>query len=175
MKAMYCTQTLWRVLGPNHRRRKAAPSPSGTAPTALSAWAATHVRNDRKNLILALNQATYLTVVFPLIPRERWRGAFAAALVAILEDLQIPEPTIEREIASVASLALAQLKSRPMRDALAYAKYICEIEFFYLDDLRRVQRNLNALPHGGIGGHLPSDAATRLLLQSPIRSKNHVH
>src|SRR5262245_48982880 len=92
MACIMCAQPLWRALKGTGLR-----SGSGEEPVfqgvALAHWAATAARFDGHHLVVAIDAATHLTLVFRLEPRRWFRRQFAAALRHTLADLHVPEPT----------------------------------------------------------------------------------
>ncbi len=146
MGRIMCTRTLLKAL--EHRGRRGfetdRPLVSGTL---LGNWAATVARLKRRTLVLALNERTYLTLVFPLVPRHAFRSNFATALTEALEDHHVPRDTAVRESAELEVSHLVPLRDPTLATALDNVEFICDVELDYTDDLRDVQTSLNEFPH----------------------------
>jgi len=156
-----CTQTLLRRLG-------YSGSPNVNVATAvlsgasLGSWAAKVVRLDGRELVLALNERTCLTLVFPLTPRKNFRLHFAEALSNALGDLGVPRAMVQAECTVVEFQPLTRLNSGYLAERLNDVAYFCGIELCYHTDLSMVQRNLNELPHPQRDPCVPADAIRRL-------------
>jgi len=162
MAHIMCTQKLWTAL--NHPRRPVGdvehPLVKGTL---LGDWAATVTPFKRRDLVVALNAQTYLTLVFPLTPRPRFRANFATALGQALDDHRIITKDVAvRECAEIEVARVEQLSDRELRSVLDIVEFMCGIEMEYHDDLRRVQWNLNQFPHRKDDPCVPSDALLAL-------------
>jgi len=94
-------------------------------------------RFDGHDLVIAIDAATYLTLVFRFQSAARFRSNFSAALRAALEDFGAP---------------------RTLLSALNDVKFFCDLELGYHTDLRRVQRNLNDLPRAHRDPCVPAEA-----------------
>jgi hypothetical protein len=128
----------------------------------LGNWAATRRRFGGRDLVVALEQRTYLTLVFPLWPRGGFRARFADALAAALEDLGVPGDLAAPERGAIDAAPLALLGDRTLVRSLDDVEFVCGIELMYHDDLRRVQRNLNDFPHPRRDPCVPVAAVARL-------------
>jgi hypothetical protein len=174
MAQIMCTQKLWRRLGYAGR-----PPLDIQAPTlhnaCLGSWAAKVFRYYRKDLVIGLNERTYLTVVFPLAPRAQFRFNFAAAVADALADLGLPMPVIRAESVAVEFEPLTRLTSRSMAGTLNDLEFHCGIELEYHEDLRRVQRNLNDIPHVNRDPCVPVDAVARLFQGGAMRGSYAAH
>jgi hypothetical protein len=166
MARIMCTQRLWQRLG-----RTGRPPSEVAEPTihgvALGSWAAKVCRIDRRDLVIALNERTYLTVVFPLAPRRDFRANFAGALSDVLRDLVLPPEAVRSESAALEFHPLARLTNRSMTGTLNDLEFHCGIELSYHDDLRTVQWNLNQIPHAHRDPCVPLDATKRLFEGPP--------
>ena len=141
-----CTHRLWRALGQKGTPPRIVVEPA--VPGAiLGTWAAKLFHRQRRGLVIALNERTYLTLVFPLAPRADFRAQFTQALTWALEDLGVASPTAERESSVLDFLPLASLTNRSMTGSLNDLEFLCQVELDYTSDLRRAQRNLNEVPH----------------------------
>lgn len=161
MARIMCTQKLWRRLGHVGQPpvKSAEPLVQGAS---LGSWAAKVFRYRRQDLVIALNERTYLTIVFPLAPRGQFYSNFAAALAHALEDLGVPTAIVRAESAAVEVEPLMRLTNRSMTGTLNDLEFHCGIELEYHDDLGRVQRNLNEIPHVNRDPCVPVDAVTQL-------------
>jgi hypothetical protein len=161
MARIMCTQQVWRALGHSERPPLAVAEPLIHG-VALGSWALKSVKFDQRELVVALNERTYLTLVFPLLPREGFRARFAEALRSALEDIGVAEESVSLETAAIDLLPFARLTKRPLRAALDTVEYFGTLELEYSNDLRRVQSNLNEFPHADLDAYLPTEAVTRL-------------
>ena len=162
MARIMCTQKLWRRLGYVGRPPSEISEPVLHG-VSLGSWAAKVFRYYRRDLVIALNERTYLTVLFPLAPRARFRSNFAVALADVLEDLGVSALIVRTESAAVEFEPLARLTNRSMTGTLNDLKFHCSLELEYHDDLRTVQRNLNDIPHVNRNPCVPVDAVGQLL------------
>lgn len=161
MARIMCTQKLWKRLGNVGR----APSPIAgprISGASLGPWAAKVFRYNRRDLVIALDERTYLTVVFPLAPRTQFRSSFANAVANALADLGVAKSIARSEIAAIEFEPLTRLTNRSMAGSLNDLEFHCGIELEYHDDLRRVQRNLNDIPHVNREPCVPVDAVSQL-------------
>jgi hypothetical protein len=161
MARIMCTQRLWQRLGWAGRPPLEVPEPTIHG-VVLGSWAAKVCRIDRRDLVIALNERTYLTVVFPLAPRREFRANFAGALSDVLKDLRFHPDIVRSESAAMEFHLLARLTNRSMTGTLNDLEFHCGIELSYHDDLRTVQWNLNQIPHAHREPCVPIDATKRL-------------
>lgn len=174
MARIMCTQKLWRRLGYAGRPPSDIAAPLLHS-ASLGSWAAKVFRHYRKDLVIGLNERTYLTVVFPLAPRAQFRSNFATAVANALEDLGLPMAIVRAESAAVEFEPLTRLTSRSMSGTLNDLEFHCGIELEYHDDLRKVQRNLNDMPHVNRDPCIPVDAVIRLFDGGSIRGSCAAH
>lgn len=144
MPIVHCDQKMWRVV-----RTWKLPSQASLDPGdgALGDWGGTIIKAEQRTIMVVVNLATYLTTVFSARPSSNFVAAFKAALTASLEDLNVDASAIRAETKGVERVALKRMPRSEFNDVLEYVKDFCEIELMYHTDLRRVQRNLNELPH----------------------------
>jgi len=169
-----CTQRLWQRLGHAGRPPSQVSEPLIHG-VLLGSWAAKVCRIDRRDLVIALNERTYLTVVFPLAPRREFRANFASAVGDVLRDLRLPEEIVPSESAAVEFEPLSRLTNRSMTGTLNDLEFYCGIELSYHDDLRRVQLNLNEIPHVNRDPCIPVDSVRRLLEAAPVERPFAIH
>ena len=146
MPIVYCDQKLWRV-----SREWSIPF-EGTVRECgppLGDWCATLTKNIEQRLVVLVNIHTCLTIVFPLCPASDFLRTFKSALHASLEDLNVDGSAIVLETERLDALQLKRMRRSGFGSILRYVEYFCGIELMYHTDLRRVQRNLNDLPHAG--------------------------
>ena len=146
MARIMCTQKLWRALGHVGQPPVQVPEAPVIGAT-LGSWALKLFHHNRKGLVLALNDRTYLTLVFAAAPRDGFRSRFVGALRNALEDLRVPRATVDQEATALDVLPLARLTNRSMTGSLNDLEFLCRCELDYITDLRRVQWNLNEVPH----------------------------
>ena len=162
MALIMCTKKLWTAL--NHARRLPVDVDRPLVKAALLGdWAATSARFRRRELVLALNSKTWLTLVFPLAPRVRFRASFVTALDEALEDHKvIPVDAAVRECAEIEVARIDHLADAELRAGLEAVEFMCGVEMEFHGDLRRVQWNLNQFPHRKDDPCVPSDALLAL-------------
>jgi hypothetical protein len=80
----------------------------------------------------------------------------------------LPEEIVRSESAAVEFEPLARLTNRSMTGTLNDLEFHCGIELSYHDDLRRVQLNLNEIPHVNRDPCVPVDAVRRLFDTAPV-------
>lgn len=162
MARILCTQRLWKGLRQPGRPPATVDEPT-VADARLGSWAAKVARFDRRDLVVAVNARSYLTVVFPLRPTAAFRSHFAGAVRAALEDLGVMEQWIFVECSAVEVAPLARHADRSLLGTLNDLEFHCRVELGYDDDLRRVQRRLNEIPHANLKPHYVPISATRAL------------
>lgn len=162
-----CGQNLWRALLVRQAKRARRAAPAAAEPifqnVIFGPWAATLARFDGRSLVIGLDASAYLAVVFRLGRRERFRRDFSEALSYALEDLGAPPPTIALETSVIDMTPLVRLNDRTLSRTLQEVQFFCDLELGYHDDLRRVQRNLNELPHAGRDPGVPAEAVAALV------------
>ena len=141
-----CTQKLWRRLGHAGRAPVTVPEQRLDG-VLLGNWAAAVFRYGRHDLVIALDERTYLTLVFRLAPRAAFREHFVIALAHALEDLGVPPRAVAAETGALVLESLARLTNRSMAGTLTDLRYHCAYELGDHADLRTVQLNLNQMPH----------------------------
>ena len=135
----------------------------------LGSWVAKAFRDRERHLVIALNERTYLTIVFPFVPRERFSAEFAGAMSNALRDLGISERIVRAEVAAAELMPVGRLEAGELADVLEDVQFFCEIELDYHTDLRVVQRNLNDVPHPNRDPCVPL-AAVRELFEGVTES-----
>ena len=174
MARIMCTQRLWQRLGHAGRPPSQVSEPLIHG-VSLGSWAAKVCRIDRRDLVIAVNECTYLTVVLPLAPRRGFRANFASAVGDVLRDLRLPEEIVRSESATVEFEPLSRLTNRSMTGTLNDLEFHCGIELSYHDDLRRVQLNLNEIPHVNRDPCVPIDAISRLFEAATVKQTFATH
>lgn len=157
MAVIRCRGKLWQRL-----RGARAGSEVAFPGVMLGSWAAKTFSYESRELVIAVNERTYLTVVFALVPRERFPAELAAAVGMALRDLRIPEPLARAESAAVEFMPVAAFGSSEFAAVLDRVQYFCELELCYHTDLRVVQANLNRLPHPNRDPCVPLEAVRQL-------------
>jgi hypothetical protein len=173
MAAIMCAQRLWQVVRGWEGQAVAGRAPL-SAQGRLGRWAATRFQEGSDDLVLAISERGFLTVVIPLGSADDLVPAFTSAVGAALQDIGAPGVAIARELAGIRSVSLHYLHDAELRDSLNELKNFCGIELAYHTDLRRVQRNLNDLPRRLLRGELPSHYVARLFDDGGAGS-THVH
>jgi len=140
------------------------------AGVSLGSWAAKVFVEQGRDLVLALDTRTGLTLLFPFAPEAEFRSNFASALTNALHDARIAPAVARNEVTAVEFAPLALLRNRELADSLNHVLAFCDIEFCYHRDLRTIQRNLNDLPHPNRDPCVPIEAIRLLLRESTATS-----
>jgi hypothetical protein len=172
METLKCSPSLWTALGLKGRVAKREPPCTGGR---LGGWALKLHRSDGRPLIIALNETTYLTLVFPGEPRSSLRDRFGAALHDALVDLGIDSRIASVEVDGIRVLPFAPLRHPELTQSLGFIQLICDCELDYTADLRRVQRNLNDLPHPVRSPCVPAEAVRLFFAVGPRGPRAGVH
>jgi hypothetical protein len=145
MAVIRCKGRLWQRLGA--RRQSEADSATPFAGVLLGSWGAKVFRDRERYLVVAVNERTYLTAVFPFASRQRFSADLSKAVTTALRDLGIAEAIVKAETAALEFMPVTRLGAEELADVLDDVQFFCEIELSYHADLRIVQRNLNDVPH----------------------------
>ena len=160
MAVIRCKGRLWQRLGAHRESVSASATPM--AGVLLGSWGAKLFRDRERSLVIAVNDRTCLTAVFPFAGRQRFSADLCAAVAAALRDLAIAEPILRAEWAALEFMPVARLGAEELADILDDVQYMCEIELCYQTDLRIVQRNLNDFPHPNRDPCVPLEAVHEL-------------
>jgi len=155
-----CSQRLWRIVW--HWETADSLEDHESPARVLGPWAAGVSRDEGRDLVLAIDTRTYLTVLFPLGAASEFHASWSGALRALLRDLRVPDDRIEIEGDAVKHLPLTRLSEPRFKEALKVIGFVCGIELSYQDDLRIVQRQLNEFPHDLPPDYVPAHAVRRL-------------
>lgn len=170
MARIMCTQTLWRRLGNRSRPPEKVDEPLLHG-AALGSWAAKVFKDAGRDLVIALNERTCLTLVFALPEPSEFRSRFAASLIAILKDLHLPTRVISGEANAIQFEPLASLPNGELKNALDNAQYLCELDLFDLTDLHAIQLHLSEYPHNGTPDPGSPIEAVQELFRVAIRAR----
>jgi hypothetical protein len=129
---------------------------------SLGPWAAKVFKESSRDFVLVLEQRTYLTLLFPLLPVAQFRPQLSGALATALVDLGVPLALARTECAAIEFEPLVRLKDSCLRERLDDVEFTCGIEFSYHTDLRIIQRNLNEFPHPDRDPCTPIEGVRRL-------------
>jgi hypothetical protein len=150
---------LWQRLG----APRCAGAGDRTFPGALlGSWGAKLFRDRERYLVVAVNERTCLTAVFPFAGRRRFSADLCAAAATALRDIGIAEAIVRAETAALEFMPMARLGAEELADVLDDVQFTCEIELCYHADLRIVQRNLNDFPHPNRDPCVPLQAVHEL-------------
>lgn len=165
MLPIMCTRNLWRIVG----RAGDLPARGAYAPTVtrLAAWSVREVATPQGLIGVGLEETTYLTVVFHLVPGPDFVRVFATAVGEALLDLGLPLTVVTREAATIAALGSpARNNNRRLigsvNDVAFMTQGYLEGEPVTEHSMRVAQRKLNDMPHVTREPSFPS-AAVRLL------------
>jgi hypothetical protein len=145
MAVIRCKGKLWQRLGA--RRDSEAASANAFPGVLLGSWAAKLFRDGERYLVIAVNDRTYLTVVFPFVSRQRFSADLSSAAATALRDLGIAEAVVRTEAAALEFMPVTRLGAEELAAVLDDVEFFCEMELDHHTDLRIVQRNLNDVPH----------------------------
>jgi hypothetical protein len=160
MAVIRCKGRLWQRLGA--RAESVSVNPAPFPGVLLGSWGAKLFRDRERYLVVAVNDRTYLTAVFPFRDRQRFSADLAAAVALALRDLGIPEARVRAEATAIEFMPAARLGVEPLADILDDVQFFCELELDYHTDLRIVQRNLNDVPHPNRDPCVPVEAVREL-------------
>lgn len=99
MPTIMCTRYLWGLIGSGGAlpaRQRATNEAS-----RLTTWSARDVTTNAGRIVVALEEATYLTVVFPLVPLPDFLRAFASAVASALEALDVAGAHVASEVDAI--------------------------------------------------------------------------
>ena len=159
MANIMCAQSLWRVV----RHWPLADGSSDPPVGHLGSWAATRFREEDNDMLMAVNEATYMTVVVALGSEGDFLPDFRAAVAAALEDLGVPSARRAQELGALDSVHLSRLRDAGLRSVLDTLQTFCGIEFCCHSDPRTVQRNLNEVPHPSLFAGTAANAVKMML------------
>ncbi len=177
MAAIMCTLKLKQALKGNGEARTAGGAQENRHNRAcLGNWVATVITETvgrrKMDLVVALNERTYLTVLFPLRPLHAFRRNFTTALAAALADHAVPKKLIEVECAQVEVAPLSRVRDETLKGAVQTAGYIAGVETYYQTALRDVQWNVNQFPYATVDPPVPSEGVRMLFGVSRAKARN---
>lgn len=159
MANVMCAQNLWTVV----RRWNVGAGATDSATGLLGSWAASRFQEDDIDVVVAISDSTYMTIVLPLGSPLSFHADFRAAVGAALQDLRVPAARIAVELSALDMLFMSRLCDASLRSVLNDLRVYCGLEFLYHSDIRTVQRNLNDVPHSSLAGGTPAHAVNALL------------
>jgi hypothetical protein len=170
MPLIMATRELWREIGDGAPLANRSDVPRDS--TKLGAWSAKCVHLPEGDFCIAVNETTYLTIAFPLVPLPEFLVAFSYALGSQLEQLGVPGPAAVAEVRPfLAGTAFAKNSNRSLLGTLNDLEYHFALAMegartSSLNVLTEAQRHLNAIPHGNRSVPFPADAAVLLFRPS---------
>lgn len=160
MAVIRCKGRLWQRLG---APRESGPASGSAFPgVLLGSWGAKLFRDRERYLVVAVNDRTYLTAVFPWAGRHSFSADLVRAAASALRDIGIAETIVRAEAAAIEFMPPARLGAGELADVLDDVQFFCELELDYHTDLRIVQRNLNDVPHPNRDPCVPLEAVREL-------------
>jgi len=166
MPTIMCTKGLWKCLG--------APSPllareqCDFNDTQLGIWSAKAVEFPEGDLVVAVNEVTYLGVVFPLAPLPEFLSEFGHAVGTLLEALGYSEELVRAEAEPfLLHTTFAKNSNRSLvgtlTDLCIHVDAALEAEKKVdRDALLRIQVRLSEIPHVNRDCTFPREAAELL-------------
>ena len=167
MLTTMCTADLWKLL--EGRSPLAARPEEGEYHTCLAVWSAKPVLARGGIYCVAVNEATCMTLVFPLFPLPAFMVAFACAMAAELEHIGIEDSVIAHELGVFSEeIVFAKNSDRALLGSLNGISRRFESETTLeralgVTSLLRVQHRLNRMPHPKRDVPIPADAVALLL------------
>src|SRR2546421_12442929 len=119
-----CSGKLWRQLGYSGHRRFVSARASD-AGCFLGSWAARSFAGQGRDLVVALDTRTYLTLLFAFAPAPQFRSNFASALANALHDMRVPPAIVRTESMAVEFAPLVPLRNRQLTDSLNHVWSFC--------------------------------------------------
>ncbi len=165
MITLRCTRTLLDRLRVPHATDHASP-PDG----ALGDWYANLIRVGRDQLLVAMSERSYLTVVLPakgladLLPRE-----FPRMVRLLLAELAVPEEVIAREVVAMQPLSYARTRSKSLVANLN--ERVRMVDILWRDGLAPIdimERMAAQLGPAALSYEPPSHLARRVLGLDPM-------
>ena len=166
MPTVMFTRRLWSRAG----GRGELPLRSVAAPDRgrLRAWAVGLLETPIGDFVVGLEEATYLTVLCPLLPLPDFYRAFAASFAAHLDVLKVAGDIVEAEVdAFIGHPRPAKNDNRRLLGSLndvafnAFARFE-RVRRVDLPFVQRVQEELNDMPHVKRRYAFPNDAIRSL-------------
>ena len=151
MPVIMATRELWREIGDGVSLTNRADLPLDT--TKLGAWSAKCVHIPEGDFCIAVNETTYLTITFPLVPLPEFLVAFGFSLGYQLERLGVPEPEVEAESrAFLDGTAFAKNSNRSLLGTLNDLEFHFSLEMESLgrsdpESILNAQARMNDIPH----------------------------
>ena len=166
MPTIMCTLDLWRRLGQTGSPPARLTSDDGRA--RLGDWSAKVVDEPDGSFCLAVNERTYLTILFPFVGLLLFQHAFASAVGLELVHLGIPPATIALETESLLMRAIfAKNTNRSLLGSLNDVGHCFSSDLEVAgsadpDTLLAIQHEFNMMPHVGREEPFPADAVVQL-------------
>lgn len=166
MPTVMVSKAMWRALGVPEPLQQS--DPGNGAESILGRWSANAIRFPEADLVLAVNELTYLAVLFPLYPLPQLLLAFGHSVGTLLSNLGYPDELCQEEAAAfpkgtVFCKNLNRSLIGTMNDLAIFVDR--ELEIANRSDpetLRRVQLRLSETPHCKREPAFPRDAAKLL-------------
>ena len=166
MPTVMCTKKLWEALGAPSPLRQASPDVS--APSQLGRWSAKALALPEGDFVIAINELTYLAIVFPLLPLPEILIGFSFAVGTLLGDLGYSDELCQAEAEPFLSgTVFAKNENRSLVGTLNDLCYHVDaaLEDFGRADpetLAKIQLRLSEIPHATHESVFPSEAASLL-------------
>jgi hypothetical protein len=173
MPTVMCTKDFWRVLGSPHPLND--PDDELGTKSSLGRWAAKAIGLPEGDVVVALNELTYLPVIFPLMPLPDLLAGFGYAVGRLLEDLEMPERVCRTEAqAFLSGTSFAKNGNRSLVGSLNDVCYHVDVALQDAgnadpDTLHATQLRLSRMPHSKLEWHFP-DKAAQLLFADGARA-----
>jgi len=145
MPAIMCTRKFEEALARAGHPWGAKGRPRTPGPGRLGDWAATLVSENRE-LVVALEERTRLSLVVPFLPTEDVPRRFAGALRAALRRLGVRSELVEIECVQIEVAGIMRIRNRQLSDDLEFAEFetACHGDS---QDRESIEDMLNAYPY----------------------------
>jgi len=166
MPTIMCTRNLWRAIG--GRGDLPIRQPYERNETRLASWSVRELPTAAGFVAVALEETTYLTVIFPLLALPDFLPAFGASAETALTDLGVSARKAAAEArAIVAAARFAKNDNRSLLGSVNDVAFHASIRLEHertitIASLRKAQRELNGMPHVNREPSFP-DQAVQLL------------
>ena len=163
---LQCSPALWRFV--RAWRFADAGAPSGGSADALAVWSATVLTRGARDIVLGVEQHTWLALVCELGAETTFAGRWKQALELAFDDMRLP---LTDQVRGAGVPRMHRAEEGRIEAALSSAAFVCGTELHFQPDLRIVQRRLNEFPHDHPPDYVPAVAVRRLLGRPRDRSR----
>ena len=164
MTSVWCSSSLNRALAQGVKPGAVA---GGSDNVRLGDWAA---QLAGREVVVAIEERTCLTLVVRLLPVAGFRGRLAAALRLALEDARVSSDAIERECEALERARFLNRRHPALREAMRFAEMEAGAHAEGGQPGDSVQAMLNTFPYGECEASCPGEAVAALFGVSALSS-----